>query len=232
MRRLIRAALGASAEATDAVADRHAFHTLEWELRSVDAALAAALKDLTAVMAMEIAEQRRVQTLDKRIAEDEAVAKKALDAGKEPLALELAERIADLRQRRGRREAVRTEYSARVRDMRASIAKMEQRVTELRREFALERANAALQRVEAAAGGSGSALAATLAEAEATLDRIKRRQQKHADQMQAAAILEGDKRGDGLNERLRAAGLTPPERPSAAAILDELRARKDSAPAA
>jgi phage shock protein A len=86
--KLIRAALGAGAQAGDAVADSQAFYTLEWELRSVDKALAAAFKDLTAVMALQMAEHRHIQALAQRIEADEAVAEKALARNEDALALE------------------------------------------------------------------------------------------------------------------------------------------------
>lgn len=223
--KLIRAALGAGAQAGDAVADSQAFHTLEWELRSVDKALAAAFKDLTAVMAMQVAEHRHIQALVQRIEADEAVVEKALARSEDALALELAERIAELRAQRDRRVAVRDEHAARVCEMRATIATMEQRVGELRRDFAVQRARAALQRVETLALGGGSVVAASVAEAEATLERIKQRQQEHADRLAAAADIAGERRGEALDGRLRRAGLVPPERPTAAAVLAELRAR-------
>lgn len=225
VRKMIRAALGAGAQAGDAIADSQAVHTLEWELRSVDGALAAALKDLTAVMAMQMAEQRHIELLARRIAADETVAEKALARSEEALALELAARIADLRAQRDRRVAVRDEHAARVREMRATIAAMEQRVGELRREFAVQRARAALQRVEMLAAGSGSLVAASVRDAEATLERIKHRQQEHADRLAAAAELSGERRGEALDGRLRQAGLVPPERATAESVLAEIRAR-------
>jgi phage shock protein A len=223
--KLIRAALGAGAQAGDALADSQAFHTLEWELRSVDGALAAALKDLTAVMALEMAEHRRIQALAQRIEADEAVAQKALAANEEALALELAERIAEMRAERDGRAADRVEHAARVRQMRASIAAMGKRVGELRREFAVQRARAALSRVESVAVGGSSAVAASLSEAEATLERIKQRKQEHADRLAAAAELSDARRGEALNGRLRQAGLIAETRPTAASVLAELRAR-------
>ena len=227
--KMIRAALGAGAQAGDAIADSQAFHTLEWELRSVDSALGTALKDLTAVMAMQMAEQRHIQSLAQRIASDEAVAETALARSEESLALELAARIADLRAQRDRRVAARDEHAARVREMRATIAAMEQRVGELRREFAVQRARAALQRVEMLAAGTGSLVAASVRDAEATLERIKQRQQEHADRLAAAAELSGERRGEALDGRLRQAGLVPPVRPTAESVLAEIRARRQPA---
>lgn len=231
MNKLIKAALGAGAEFGDRIADRQAFHTLEWELRSVDKALAAAQRDLTVVMAMEIAEQRRVQALSVRIASDEVLAQRAIRAREDGLAAELAARIAELRDKRDARAGLRDRHADRVREMREAIAAMEERVTELRRDFAAERATAALQRVEQIAGERGSLVAAGLAEAEATLHRIKQRQQEHADRLSAIAALAGDRRGNGLDARLRHAGLAAPDRAAPAAVLEELRRRALPAPA-
>ncbi len=65
---------------------------------------------------------------------------------------------------------------------------------------------------------------ATLAEAEATLARLRERQAEAAAAQDALDGLEGERRPASVAERLAEAGFGPPVRPTAAAVLARLRA--------
>ncbi len=223
--KLLKAALGAGAEIGDAATDRVAFQTLDWELRTVDRALKQALQQLADVMAMDIAEQRNIGRLSASIAKEEAAACKAGQAHDDAHAESIAERIADLRLAHDEHAQTRERHAERIREMRDKIAAMERRVCDIRREFAVARSTAALQRVQASTSRNGSLASGALAEAEATLARIQKTQQRHADRIAAAEIIDRERNGTGLRRQLYGAGLIRAARPGVADIMAELRAR-------
>lgn len=226
MRKLFTAVRGAGNEIGESIQDAQAFRILEQEIRDARRALDGSIRDLSGAMALEIAERRRLDDVSARIAKDETLAHKAMDANEEALALEIAERITEGRGRHDACAVEQTALAARVRQMRSAIAETERRIATLRRELALARSAASLQRVEGAVARDGGSAKARLADAEETLKRIKARIQNHADQSAAATIIIEQHRGTALDSRLRDAGILEPDRPTAAAVLEDLRAAR------
>ena len=89
-------------EAGQTVIDAHALRILEQELREAAAGVAQATRELTGLMAREIADQRAHAGADQRAREYEAYALKALETGEDTIARQCAEVVASAETERQR----------------------------------------------------------------------------------------------------------------------------------
>jgi phage shock protein A len=212
-------------DATQAVIDSHALKILEQELRDAAAGVAQATRDLTGLMAREIADRRSHEAAGERVAEYEAYALKALPKGDDALARQCAEVVAAAeaeRQRYGHNLGASRRHIA---SLRAGIAKADARIAEIRREWLAARSRMALQRATGALAQSAASLPSALADAEETLARIKELQGDSADREAAAELLAAEKDGTALRDKLSQAGIAEPAPHTADAVLARLKAR-------
>jgi phage shock protein A len=212
-------------EAEHRVIDAHALRILEQELREAAAGVAQATRELTGLMAREIADQRTHATADQRAKEYETYALKALETGEDDIARQCAEVVASAEAER-ERYAVNLEATRRhIVSLRAGISKADARIGEIRRELLAARSRAALQRATGALAASAHGVSSALAAAEETLARINEVQTDAADRETAAAILADEKSGASLRTKLSEAGIAGPDPHTADAVLARLRAR-------
>src|SRR5262245_32247851 len=87
-------ARGAVAQAEETVFDASAIQVLEQQLRDVAGALEPSRRELACAMAHQASEARAVATLSERIGELETSGRRAIEAGREDLAEEVAIEIA------------------------------------------------------------------------------------------------------------------------------------------
>jgi phage shock protein A len=217
-------------DATQAVIDGHALKILEQEIRDAAAGVAQATRDLTGLMAREIADRRSHEAAGDRVNEYEAYALKALAKGDDALARQCAEVVAGAeaeRERYGHNlEATRRHIAS----LRAGIAKADARIAEIRREWLAARSRMALQRATGALAQSAASLPSALADAEETLARIKELQGDAADREAAAELLAAEKDGTALRDKLSQAGIAEPAPHTADAVLARLKARASGEP--
>lgn len=93
---IVKAFKGGASEVGEAIVDANAIRILEQEIREADQAIHKAKQSLTQLKATEIKLKREVGSLAQDITDYEAKAMQALEQGKEDLAREVAERIADI----------------------------------------------------------------------------------------------------------------------------------------
>lgn len=196
------------------VIDTHALRILEQELREAATGVAQATRELTGMMAREIADQRAHASADQRAEEYEAYALKALETGEEAIARQCAEVVASAGTERQRYAANLEATRRHIASLRSGIATADARIGEIRRELLVARSRAV------SAQGASSALAA----AEETLARIAELQTDAADRETAASILADEKSGASLRARLSGAGIAGPAPHTADAVLARLRA--------
>ena len=217
-------------DATQAVIDGHALKILEQELCDAASGVAQATRDLTGLMAREMADRRSHEAAGARVAEYEAYALKALDKGDDALARQCAEVVAAAAAER-ERYGHNLEASRRhIASLRTGIAKADARIAEIRREWLAARSRMALQRATGALAQSAASLPRALADAEETLARIKELQGDAADREAAAELLAGEKDGTALRDKLSQAGIAEPAPHTADAVLARLKARASGDP--
>ncbi len=219
---------GSAAAAAEDLADRNALLILDQQIRDVQSNLQQAQRALAAALAEDAQEARRIAALDQRVDSLETRARAALESGREDLALEAAEAIAALETEREAGQQARTLFTGETRRLRRTVADAEHRLAELHRGRRLARVADAMRASRQGRMAVADGERCTLAEAEATLTRLRERQ------VQAAAqddFLDGLTTGTGpqaVEERLADAGFGPAARPgvarvSAASVLARLK---------
>lgn len=212
-------------DAGQAVIDAHALKILEQELRDAAAGVGEATRELTGLMAREMADGRAHEAADRRAREHEAYALKALEKGDEALARQCADSVAAAEAERDRYGRNVDAARRHIVTLRAGIAKADARIGEIRREFLAARSRAALQRATGALTQSSKGVSSALAAAEETLARITELQIDAADRAAAADLLADEKSGDSLREKLSEAGIAEPAPHTADAVLARLKGR-------
>ncbi|KMO31844.1 phage-shock protein [Methylobacterium variabile] len=221
---------GAAARAAEDLHDQHAFLILEQQIRDAAAALDDSRRTLARAMAQEGADAKAQAALAGRLADLEARAVAALAGGREDLAAEAAEAIAEMEAEAQALETSRAAFAAEVAALRRAVRTGTRQLAELERGQRIARAAEAVRRLRARRG-HGLASPAALAEAQATLRRLREAQAADAAAEEALTIIEGAQPGS-LCERLDEAGFGPTSRPSAGTVMERLRAkaRAGSAP--
>lgn len=216
-------ARGAAARAEEDLFDRNALLILDQQIRETRAALERSRQALAASVAGDKAEARRLAEVEGRAADLEARAVAALQGGRDDLAGDAAEAIAELEAERDAIRATRTRFAAEVARIRAVVADATRRQGELERGRRIAAAAEMARRLRVSPAPQDRA---TLKEAESTLARL-RALQAEADDTEAA--LEEARPGTDIAERLEREGFGPNTRPTPSAVLDRLRARADAA---
>lgn len=224
MLRLFRTlARGAAAKAEEDLFDRNALLILDQQIRETRAALERSRQALAASMAGDRAEERRLAEVETRAADLETRAVAALHAGRDDLAGEAAEVIAELESERDAIRAARTRFAVEMARIRAVVAVATRRQAELERGRRLAAAAETARRLRVASAPQDRA---TLTEAEATLARLRTLQAEAED---TEAALRAVEPGIDMAARMERAGFGPSTRPSPSAILDRLRSRAEAA---
>lgn len=213
---------GRAARAEDEFNDAHALLILEQQLREGTAAVAAARKAVALAIAQQQIETRSLERTRARIADLETRALAAVQGGRDALAREAAESLAILEEERdASRESLET-FEDEIARLRSGLRACEHRVRELRRGQRVANAADRTARVRAlVADGGGDALA----DAEATLKRLRSTQRES--ELAAAALdeLDPERLTARMSAKLAEAGCGPALRSSADAVLERLRER-------
>src|SRR5712671_6264980 len=184
---------GAAAAAEEQVVDRSALLILDQQIRDAAAAIERSKRALAIAIAQDEAEGKRLETTLRRIADLEERATAALAGGRDDLAGEAAEAIALMEADRDAIRESRTAFAADIGQFKSSVANAGHRLAELERGRRIALAAESVRRLKSS-GGAGVTGATTLAEAEATLKRLRERQAEDA-----AAATAYDRLDPGMN---------------------------------
>ncbi len=213
---------GSAAASAEELADRHALLILDQQIRDSQASLAASQRALALALAEDAREAQRQNALSLRIAGLEDRARAALAAGRDDLAAEAAETIATLEIERDTWTQARSLFATEVASLRRHVGKVERRIGELHRGRRLARVAEAVRQSRRGRIETAGPHECTLAEAEATLTRLRERQQ---DLACAEDVLDGFSaahRQDDVEQRLAEAGFGS-DRPTGASVLARLK---------
>jgi phage shock protein A len=215
---------GAVHAAEQDVVDRSALLILNQHIRDAAAGIERAKRALAVAIAQDEAEGKRLDSTLARIADLEERAGAALAASRDELATEAAEAIAMMEaDRDGIREA-RAMFAKEIARLRRDVAGAGHRLGELERGRRIAHAAEAVRRLRS--GGVRPDHGATgLAEAEATLRRLRERQAEEAAADAALQTLNPGTAGNSIADRLEAEGFGRRTRPTAVTVLERLRQR-------
>jgi phage shock protein A len=224
---------GAAFRAEEEMTDRSALLILDQQIRDSAAGIERAKRALAVAIAQDEAEGKRLETTLTRIADLEERALAALNGSREDLAGEAAEAIAVMEADRDSIREARATFAREIAGLKATVRKSGQRLAELERGRRIASAAESVRRLKAGHGLGTPSGATALADAEATLRRLRERQAEDAAALDAFEALDNEPNPVTVADRLEAAGFGKRTRPTAADVLARLKAKTPApAPAA
>jgi phage shock protein A len=211
-------------EANDVFVDAQGIRIMEQEIRDAEISQRKATESLTDVMAEQKRLARKVNDLNANITEYSDAISKLLEAGDESLAMETAEKLAELESDLDSNQAVLDSYNEQIKELKAIIKDSSKQMDALKREVSIVKSTEAAQKASAETAAQFSGTNSSLRSASASMERIKSKQQQRKDKMKAARELATESDGGELKDKLAAAGVIG-QKTSASSILD--RYRKD-----
>jgi phage shock protein A len=217
---------GGVAAAEEELEDRTALLILDQQMRDAATAVERSKRTLALAIAQDQQEGRRLDATNARIADLEVRATAALDGGREDLAREAAQAIANLEADRDAALTARALFASEIARLKRHVAGAEARITELDRGRRLARASEAVRALRRGGIEAARPYECTLPEAEITLRRLRERQME----AQAAdeALIELDAASGPLAtaEKLAAQGFGPRIKSTADDVLARLNAKR------
>jgi phage shock protein A len=227
---LITLVRGRTMAVVEEVADQNALVILDQQMRNAIGAVDRAKRALAIALAQESQEGQRLDATRARISDLETRAIAAIEGGREDLATEAAEAIANLEAERDASATAQALSAAEIGKLRGHVLQQQMRFSQLERGRRIARAAEAVRvarrgRIEAAPVYEG-----TLAEAEATLSRLRERQVEADAAETAFDALDAATGPIAVAEKLSAEGFGPRLKPNVADVLARLRQRAIGGP--
>ncbi|WP_374379300.1 PspA/IM30 family protein [Pseudomonas fluvialis] len=224
--KLLTALRGGANEMGEAVVDSQALRILDQEIRDADLELRRSREALAEIMAKQKLAAERVAKVAAQVAEYESYALKALQAGNQSLAHEVAEKIAQLESEQAAEQEHNQAYAASVEQLRRAVGQAEANIKRLKQQVDMVKATESVQKAQLAVAQRYGGSQAKLHTAVESLERIKQQQAERAARMQAAdELAAGSAPADSLQAKLREAGILA-ESSSAEAVLARLKGRQ------
>jgi len=217
---------GSVASAGEELEDRAALLILDQQMRDSAAAVERAKRALAIAIAQDQQEGRRLAAIKAQIADLEVRAVAALDGGRDDLAREAATAIASLEADRDAATTARALFASEIARLKRHVATAETRITELDRGRRIARAAEAVRALRKGGIEAARPYESTLPEAEATLRRLRERQQEAQAADEALADIDAATGPLATAERLAEQGFGPRLRPTAEDVLARLKAAR------
>ncbi|MEI6895155.1 MAG: PspA/IM30 family protein [Colwellia sp.] len=224
-KKIMTAIRGSASEAGEAIIDANATRIFEQEIRDAENHLTKAKRDLTGVMAEQMAAKREIDRITREVTEHEGYATQALDKGDETLALAVAEKIANLESSLADQQQAHDSFSGNSERLKELVKRSERQVAEHKRQLSMVKTTESVQKATSAITDNFSSSNSKLLSAKDSLERIKAKQQKFDDRMKAAELLESEDSDTSLQAQLKAAGIGSQDN-SANSVLARLKAKK------
>jgi phage shock protein A len=224
-KKIMTAVRGGASEVGEAIIDSNATRIFEQEIRDAEGHLTKAKRDLTGVMAEQMAAERNVARLQREVTEHEGYVAQALDKGDETLALAVAEKIAQLEVDLSAQQQSLSSFVGNSTRLKELVKKSERQVAEHKRQLSMVKTTESVQKATSAITDNFSSSNSKLLSAKDSLERIKAKQQKFDDKMKAAEMLESENSDTSLAAQLKAAGIGE-QSSSANSVLDRIKAKQ------
>ncbi|KRR29965.1 PspA/IM30 family protein [Bradyrhizobium retamae] len=220
---------GSVAVAGEELEDRAALLILDQQMRDAAAAVERSKRSLALAIAGDQQEGRRLDATNARIADLEVRATAALDGGREDLAREAAQAIANLEADRDAAMTARTLFASEITRMKRQVASAEARITELDRGRRIARASEAVRALRRGGIEAARPYESTLPEAENTLKRLRERQIEAQSAADALVELDAATGPQATAEKLAEQGFGPRLKSTADDVLARLNAKRTQA---
>lgn len=220
---------GSVAAVEEELEDRSALLILDQQMRDAGAAVERSKRSLALAIAGDQQEGRRLEATNARIADLEVRATAALDGGRDDLAREAAQAIANLEADRDAAMTARTLFASEITRMKRQVANAEARITELDRGRRIARAAEAVRNLRRGGIEAARPYESTLPEAENTLKRLRERQIEAQAASDALTELDAATGPLATAEKLAEQGFGPRLKSTADDVLARLNAKRTQA---
>ncbi|MCW8127131.1 PspA/IM30 family protein [Microbulbifer halophilus] len=229
LRKIWTALRGAVNEGTEAVVDSQSLRILDQELREAKSELKACDENLTKIMAKRKLSENKVNSLQADIDNYSNHAIAANEKGDETLAIECAERVAELESQLEMEQGLLDGFLNSERSLKSNIAKAKANVRRMEQQIDQVKATESVQKAQVAVSTRHTGANSKVKTALDSLDRIKNKQQQRSAELEAAEELAADESGSSLEGKLKAAGITPGGQASGSDKLAQLLAKREKA---
>lgn len=216
---------GAGNEMGEAIIDANAVRILEQEIREAEEAINKARQSLTKLKGTEIRMKRELNSLNTDISDYEAKAIEALNQGNEELALKVAERIAEHETDREDKSGEYEKLSAEVSKINTMIKNRNKVIQKNKRELEKVKTIRELQKTTSSISTNFAATGSSANRVSKALERVKKKQAKWKDTMEAGDWMAEEGDVDDLNKELKEAGIGA-NSVTGNSILDRLKAKQ------
>ena len=212
---------GASARAEEQLRDHYSIELIDQKIREADGNLKAAKLGLASLIQRERSEMRQVEAVTCRITELMVRAKAAMAAGRDDMAGQAAQAIADMENERARRRETVTRLEARIMQLRQSVETANRRIIDLKQGAvtarAVRREQGIQQRLTRHLGG-----ASAMDEANALIKKVLG-QDDPFEQGEILNQIDRELDHRDIDERMSDAGFGPKGRSTAEDVLARLK---------
>jgi len=206
-KKIITAVRGGVRETGEAIVDANSTRIFEQEIRDSEKHVTIAKRDLTEVMAKQMQAARELAKLQASIKEHEGYAMQALNQGNEALAIEVAEKIAELENSTVDQQQANDSYLKSADRLKELIKKSERQLTDYKRQLSMVKTTQSVQKATSAITDNFVASNSKLLSAKDSLERIKQKQAMFDDKLKAAEQLEAENSDTSLKSKLQGAGI-------------------------
>lgn len=219
---------GTLAAAQEEIVDQNALLVLDQQIRDAASAVARGKRELAVAVVSHDRERKRIESLSARITDLEERAAAALAIGRNDLATEAAEAIAEMENDREAALQARIEVSGEIARLRTTLVDGTRRLGDLTRGRHIARAAEAARHLDRGPDATGTIAESALAEAEGTLRRLRVRQADNAAVDHIVDSLDPDVAATTLVARLETAGCGAHTRITATDVLARIGSRTNS----
>ncbi|MFU6377082.1 PspA/IM30 family protein [Metapseudomonas otitidis] len=224
-KKIITAVRGGASEVGEAIVDANAIRILEQEMRDADKAVLQARNGLVDIKAKQKLSQQRLESLGNDIANWESKATAALNKGEEGLALECANKIAELEAQRDQEKNQAEQFGKQADMLHAQVNKAEGQLKSLKQQIEMAKAREVVQRARVATAEATGGANGKVESALDSLNRLRQRQDEQDARLAAAEEMQTAANGGDLERRLQEAGIGA-QSGSAADVLARLKAKQ------
>lgn len=206
--KMITALRGGVNEAGETIIDSQALRILDQEVRDANEELKKSKEGLTTIIARQKLAEEKCLEQQQQIEDHEGYAIKALEQEEEALALEVAQKIADIGLELETHTKLAVDFASSADKLKKSIRFAEQNIKRMKQQIDTVKANESVLRAQATVAQRYNGSNIKLLTAMDSLERIKEKQMFTQAKIDAAEELSQESDENSLNQKLEKAGIT------------------------
>lgn len=215
---------GGTRELGESIIDSQGTRIFAQEIEDAQESLKSAKHDLTQVMAKEMQASRKVESIQLQIEKNEGFVSDALAKKNEDLALEIAQKVAELEQDKATQVSAQQSYEKHIDKLKGMMEKAERQLKDYERQLTMVKTTENVQKATAAISDNFGTTDSTLVSAKESLERIRKKQEDFDDRNLAAEQLDAENSGQNLSDKMKGAGIGDTQS-AAEAVLARLKAK-------